>query len=117
MPTPGALDAPQHAELIILVGDPETRVEPHVRAVLAKQVRAKRVNRAARYVARGVAETRDEPMGDFAGRLVREGERANPRWIDVVLLDQKADAFGQAKRFAGAGSCQHQERLGFGLYR
>ncbi len=56
MPAPIALDPPEDAELILLVGDAEAGFEQHVRAEFAQELGAERVNRPALDVRRRGAE-------------------------------------------------------------
>src|SRR5262245_10036473 len=110
VPAPRTLESPQHAELILLVGDAEPRLEQHVNAQLAQQLRAEGVNRPALELRDTLAEPGLEAMLDFAGRFVRECERANARGIDALDLDQPTDALGEAEGLARAGTREDQTR-------
>ena len=110
VPAAVAFDAPQHAQLILFVGDAEPRFEQHARAELAQQFGAERVDRSAFDVRRRRAERGCETLRDLAGGLVRERECANARRIDVQFLDEMANALDEAVRLARAGPGENEER-------
>src|SRR5262249_43640964 len=108
MPTSRTLEPPQDAELILLVGDAEPRLEQHMNAQLTQQLRAEGVNRPAFELRRTLAEPRLEAMLDFAGGFVREREGADSSGIDALYLDQRTDALGEAKGLSCAGTREDQ---------
>src|SRR3954468_12369059 len=102
MPAPRAFDAAERVELILFVGDAEALLQQHVCAELAEQFGAEGVDGAALDLRGGGAEPNLEPMSDFAGRFVGEGERADARRIEVQLLDEIVNSLGEAERLARA---------------
>jgi len=88
-----------------------------VRAKLAQQLGAERVDRSAFDLCCGAAEPRLETMRDLAGGFVRECECADARWVEFQLVDEKADAFRQTERLSRTRTRKYEERAGLGFDR
>src|SRR6185295_15666864 len=109
-------DASENAELILFVGDAEARVEVDLGSVRAQQVGAKGVNRSAGDARGGRgAESALNPAGDLTRGFVRECEGADARRIEVMILDQEANALGETVRLARAGAREDEQRARVGL--
>ena len=115
MPAAISFNATQHRALVVIVGDAESGIEADQRSVFAEEFGAERVDGAARDLAGWRTEPRFEAVFYLSGGLVGERERADPRRIHVVVLDQVADALDKAERLARARSCQHEQRAHSGL--
>ena len=111
MPAAIAFDAAEHSQLIIFVGDSESRLEPHLCAEFAQELCAERVNRSALDSLCVGAEVLFEARGDLAGGFVGESKSADSRWIEAALLDEKTDSLDEAVSLSCARPCQHEKRL------
>src|SRR5687767_3680244 len=54
-------------------------------------------------------------MRDLIGGLVGKGERADARWRNVALFDEKANPLDEAVGLPGPGPCEHEQRARQGL--
>jgi hypothetical protein len=52
-----------------------------------------------------------QPLGDFAGGLVGEGENADSSRLDREVLDQISDALDEAERLARARAGENEKGL------
>jgi hypothetical protein len=67
------------------------------------------VDGAAPHPIHTIAELPLQTLGDFAGRLVGEGEDTDSRWIDAEPLDEKANALDEAKSLAGSRAGEDEQ--------
>ena len=111
VPLAGPLDAPQHIELVLLVGNAEARLEQHLDAQLAQQLCTECVDGSALDPFGRCSKSRVQPVRDLAGRFVGEGEGANSPGLEAVLVDQETDALDEAERLARARAREHQQRM------
>src|SRR3712207_436585 len=110
-------DAPEHAPLVVLVGDAEAALQPDAVPELAQQLGAEGVDRPRLHLRRPLAERALEAFGDLAGRLVGEGEGADAIRSEPEAFDEKADPLDEAERLAGAGAGEDEERPRAGFDR
>ena len=115
VPFARAFDAPQHIELVLLVGDAKARLEKHGGAEFAKELRAERVDGSAFDLLGRRAEPRLEPVGDLAGGLVGEREGADAIGLESFVLDQIPDALDEAEGLARARAREDEHRMRRGL--
>ena len=101
-------ESSQDRSLVILIGNTEPAVQSFVMTVMSQQFSAKSVDGpAVHQLCRGAEPV--EPIPDFLGGLVGEGERVDARWIDAQSLVVREGAWlsgpvasGEAPREAQA---------------
>jgi hypothetical protein len=96
-------------ELILLVGDAKAGLEQDVRAELAEQLRAERMNRSALHSLYARAEVL-ETRGDLVRRLVGEREDTDSIWVYSKPFDEESNALDEAKRFPCTGAGENEDR-------
>lgn len=109
MPSPVPFKPVEDRDLILLVGNAESRLQADVRTKLPQQLRAERVDRPALdqfYAGAELLET----GGDLVRRLVGEREDADALWFDSKVLDEESNALDEAERLAGARSGKDEDR-------
>jgi hypothetical protein len=80
-----------------------------VRAKLAEQLRAEGMDGSPLHTLYALAEVL-QTRGDLVGRLVGEREDADSIWLDLQILDEESNALNEAKRLAGAGAGEDEDR-------
>ena len=105
----------QDGFLIRLIGDAEAGLQSHVLAELSQKLGAESVDGPALDALHARAELTREALGDFAGRLVREGEDADPLGVDLELVDQESDPLDEAEGLSRARAREHEKRPWCGL--
>ena len=104
-----SLEPAQHPELVLVVGNAEARLDTDVRAQLAQQLHAERVDGSTLHAFHSRAEGL-EPAGDLVGRLVGERKDPDALRLDLKMLDEKAHALDEAESLAGARAGENQDR-------
>jgi hypothetical protein len=104
VPLAKAFEPPKRVQLVFFVRDSEPGLEAGLSRKLTQQVRAKRVDGAARDFFRTLVEAPFEPLRDFAGGFVGKRERADARGVEPVVFNEEPNAFGEAERLARAGA-------------
>ena len=83
-------------ELILVVGNPESRLERDVGAELAQQLRTEGMNRSALHKLDARVELL-ETRGDLVRCLVGEREDADSVGVDSKILDEESNALDEAE--------------------
>lgn len=96
-------------QLILLVGNPESRLEPDVRPELAQQLRAEGMNRSPLHEVHARAELL-ETRCNLVGRFVGERENADSVGVDSEILDEKSNALDQAEGLPRTRSRENEYR-------
>jgi hypothetical protein len=99
----------EDSALVVLVGDTEARLEPHVMTVRSQQFGAKRVDGAALYQL-DLRIKVVEPGSNFFRRLVGEGEGVDALRVHPEAPDEESDPFDEAIRFPRAWAGQDERR-------
>jgi hypothetical protein len=108
VPSSVTLESAKDGELIVAVGNAESRLEPDARAELAQQLGAEGVNRSPLHQLHARAELL-EARGDLVSGLVGEREDADSLGVDLELLDQESNALDEAERLAGTRSGEDED--------
>ena len=109
MPSSISLQPAEDRELILLVGNAKSRLEPHVRAELTQQLRTEGMNRSALHELDLGAELL-QTRGDLVGRFVREREDADPVGVDSKVLDEESNALDETECLPRPGSGEDEDR-------
>jgi hypothetical protein len=103
-----SFQAAEDRELILLVGNPESRLERDVRAELAQQLRTERMDRSALHKLHARAELL-ETRSYLIRRFVGEREDADSVGGDSKVLDQESNALDEAEGLPRTGSREDED--------
>jgi hypothetical protein len=96
-------------ELILLVGNAESRRERDVGAELSQQLRTERMNRSALHKLHARTKLL-ETRGNLVCRLVGEREDADSVGVDSKILDEKSNALDEAECLPRTRSGEDENR-------
>ncbi len=96
-------------QLILLVGNAESRLERDARAKLAQQLGTEGMDRSAMNELHLCTEL-PETGGDLVRRLVGEGEDADSIGGDSKVLDEESNALDEAECLSRTGSGEDEDR-------
>jgi hypothetical protein len=88
---------PQHPRLVVLVGDSEAAAEARRAGVLPQDRETEPVQGAAGDLLGGCPQRQPEPARDLVGRLVGEGDRADPARLHAQPADEVLDPADEAE--------------------
>jgi len=110
------LEAAKDRLLVRIVSDSESQLQADLVAEFTQQLGAKGVNGSALDALRARPQLTPEPFGYLTGGLVGESKNANPAGVYTQAVDQKPYSLDQTERLAGAGTGEHEQRLGAAFY-
>ena len=102
----------QNRQLIVVVGDPEAKLQTNLLTELAQELGTKSVDGSALHTFYACTELALQSFGNLARRFIGEGEHAYPRGIDSELVDKEANTLDQAESFSSARSGEDEEGFG-----
>jgi len=102
----------QNCQLIVVISDPEAKLQTNLLTELAQQLGTKSVDGSALHAFYACTELALQSFGNLTRRFIGEREYAYPRGIDFELVDKEADALDKAKSFSRARAGEDENGLG-----